>query len=395
MENKAKFLIIGLIGFLLLSIIVNLQTYNTKSILQREKDKLLADNQTLTQKADESQQKAKRLEDRVSVLTKDFESLNKEKEDFKRKLDLFSKEKQELIDRLKSLRQAGTVQEEPKQAAVQAAAPVMVEDAYWAGILKAKTDLELQLANLRNELKTAQINNEQLQREKSALQLDMNSMKRDKEDLQRQVEYNKKLLDSIAQELVREKNDKIQIQESIKTLKSENEVLTRQLKSLNNHKYALEKKVQELQEGKVAIERRFTEMETMLTEKVSMIDGLKVELEGIRIGVARREEAVTPVPKKESVELPPIVVRPQSQPEIRVQEGTTTLGGKILAINRDSNFVIIDLGEEAGVKIGDAFKVYREDKSIANIEVIQTRKNIAACDIKNEAAPIKIGDAVR
>jgi len=392
MENKAKFLIIGLIGFLLLSVIVSLQTYNSKLSLQKEKEKLLSDNQILTQRAEENQQKAKRLEDKVAGLNMGLEKLIKDKEAFQMKFDLLNREKENLLERLKSQKEATETREQVKQEAAPATVPPGGEDTYWAGILKSKTDLELQLTNLRSELKTAQMNSDQLQREKGTLQLDMNTLKREKEDLQRQMEYNKKLLDSIAQELVRERNDKIKIQESIKTLKSENEVLTRQLKSLNNRKYVLEKKVQDLQDGKADIERRFTAMETMLTEKVSMINELKVELEDIRSGAARREVIEE---KKESVELPPIVVRPQAEPEVRIQEGTTTLGGKILAINRESNFVIIDLGEDAGVKLGDAFKIYREDKTIANVEVIQIRKNIAACDIKNETASVKIGDTVR
>lgn len=396
MENKAKFLIIGLLGFLLLSVIVNLQTYNTKFILQKEKDRLFSENQVLSQKAEESQQKAKNLEGKLAILNQDLEKLNRDKEDFQKKFDLLNREKTQLIDRLKSQGQA-------QIASVREAAPSSGpqtgvfgrEDAYWAGILKSKTDLELQLANFRSELKTAQLNNEQLQREKNALQLDLNSFKREKEDFQRQMEYNKKLLDSIAQELVRERNDKIKIEESIKSLREENEVLMRQVKSLSNHKYVLEKKIQDLQEGKAAIERRFTEMENKLTEKVSMINDLKAGLEGIQGASTKKEEAVVE-PKKESVELPPIVVRPGTQaPEIRIQQGTTVLGGKILAINKDSNFVIIDLGEDAGVKLGDAFKAYREDRAIANLEVIQTRKNIAACDIKNELVPLKIGDMVR
>ncbi len=392
MENKAKFLIIGLIGFLLLSVIVSLQTYNTKLSLQREKDRLVSENQQLTQQAEENRQRAKGLEDRASLLNEELRRLNREKEEFQKKFDLLNSEKALLMERLQSQKQAPAAEEEASPQGFQALTAPGAGDSYWAGILKAKTDLELQVTGLRSELKTAQINNDQLQREKSAMQLDLNAFKREKEDLQRQVEYNKKILDGIAQDLVREKNDKIKIQESIKTLKNENEVLMRQLKSLNTRKFDLEKKVQELQEAKVDIERRFQEMENRVAAKLSMVNEIKEGLEGVQgqgSGSGQR---------KESVELAPIVVRPQGgqqEPEVRVQGETRVLGGKVLAINRDSNFVIIDLGEEAGVKLGDTLKVYRVDKSIAALEVIQTRKNIAACDIKSEIVPVKIGDAVR
>jgi len=57
--------------------------------------------------------------------------------------------------------------------------------------------------------------------------------------------------------------------------------------------------------------------------------------------------------------------------------------------------VIVDIGEDAGLKIGDVLAAYRDGKPIASLEVIQARRNIAACDIKKEDSPLKIGDAVR
>jgi hypothetical protein len=401
--DKAKYLVIGLIGLLLLSVIVNLQTYSTKLGLQQEKDRLSSENQKLIQKAEENNQKAKRLEEKMVIAEDELARLNKEKENFQKKFDLLNMEKQELIDRLKSERKKQLSPTEKKEVGLETLREPSgivsgADEVYWAGILKTKTDLEIKLTNLRNELKDAQLTNERLQKDKDDLQLDLNIFKREKEDLQRQVEYNKKLLDSIAQELVRERNDKLKIQEGLKTLKKENGVLTRQLKSINNRRFSLEKKVRELQEDKVAVERRFTDLEDKLAEKDSMISGIKVKLDEIR--VTGEEEAAASSkkdsPRKDSVELPPIVVRPAAQvPEVRIQQGTTVTGGKILAINRDSNFIIMDLGEEAGVKIGDEFKVYRLDKTIASLEVIQTRRNIAACDIKSEIVPIKIGDSVR
>jgi hypothetical protein len=69
--------------------------------------------------------------------------------------------------------------------------------------------------------------------------------------------------------------------------------------------------------------------------------------------------------------------------------------GKILSVDRDNNFVVIDLGIDVGIKIGDTFQVYRGDRIIATIEVIQARRGIAACDIKKEYLSIIAGDTVR
>jgi septal ring factor EnvC (AmiA/AmiB activator) len=203
------------------------------------------------------------------------------------------------------------------------------------------------------------------------------------------LDYNKKLLDSIAQELVREKNDKTQIQNSYKTIHNENAILSRQLSSLNTRKVNLERNIQELNEDKNLLKRRISEMESMLTDKLTQINGLKGRIENVKSGAAPVEE------KQESIELPAIVVKPQAGASGTEEPQGATLMGKVMAVNKDNNFVIIDLGDEAGLKVGDSLRVYRADKPIANIEAIQVRRNISACDIKKQGTPIRIGDIVR
>lgn len=391
MEQKLKFILIGLIGVSIIFIFLFIATLTSKQAITRERDDLAKENTSLSSKIGKLEQGARSYETKLASLNNEFKKVSQEKQEIEKKYELANKEKGELIERLKTLKAKGTSE---AQAAQQAQALPLAADAYWAGILQDKTTLELQAVNLMGELKSLQINNEQLQREKNALDLDLNGLKREKEDLQRLLDYNQKTMDSIARELVREKNDKMQIQDSAKSIKNENTILTRQLKSLNSRKINLDKKIQELQSDKAALERRFAEMESMLSDKVSKITELKEQLEAITSG-AKTE---TPIEKsqKQAVELPPIVVRPQAEsPEREREYIETQAAGRILAVNKESNFVIIDSGEDAGVKAGDIFQVYKENKSIATIEVIQTRKSIAACDIKRESSPIKIGDAVR
>lgn len=379
MEQKIKFIIVGLIAILAISLIINLQIYSAKHRIEQERNSLKKENTSLLAKIEESLRDNRRMQDRVNALSRDLDKASQEKEEVQKKYELVTKEKEELIEKLK--RQPPTLTEMQRPESLSP-----TEDAYWAGILKAKTDLELQLENVRSELKTAQINNEQLLRDKSTLELDINNSSRESQDLKRQLEYNQKLMDSIAQELVRERNDKFQIQESIKLIKSENNILRRQLKSLNNRKINLERKLAELEKENVHFESRFTEMDALLRDRMLQIDNLKKEVE------KSQTTKTTSEAKEESIELPPIIVRPQTE---SLTSEMSPLQGKILALNKDNNFVIIDLGEDSGIKVGDRFQVYREDQSIATIEVVSSRKTIAACDIKKETTPIKVGDAVR
>lgn len=389
MERKAKFIIIGLAIFTLVCLFLFIQAFGAKQNMTRERDDLRAENTTLNAKVDKLTVSLRGYESKIDSLSKDLETVSQLKDELQNKFEEANKAKEELAQKLKE--QSG--RQESSGVSRQEGA-TFTADAYWADVLKAKSELELQLSNLRNDFKSLQINNEQAQREKSGLELELNNLKRENEDFRRQIDYNQKLMDSMAQELVREKNDKTQIQNNYKTIKNENSMLSRQLKNLNSRKVSLEKKIQELQVNKGELEQRISQMEVMLTQGVSQIGGLKERIDNIKSGTVKAEQAVVKPKKDDSVELPAIVVKPQS-------EGLSSAGfidsaaeGKVLAVNRDNNFVIVDLGQDSGLKTGDALRVLRGDKAVASVEAIQVRRNISACDIKKEAEPIKIGDAV-
>jgi len=386
MEQRTKFIIIGLAGFSVICLLLFAQAISQKQILVRESSDLKSENAALLSKSGQLENDLRANQGKIESLKAERDNGVDELNNLQSKYESAVKARDELIEKLKA-------QSQRQQEMGVSHAPVTQvsegNDAYWGQILKAKTDLELQLANIRVDLKSMQISNESLQRQKSVLEMDVNSLRNEKKDLLRQLDYNQKLLDSMSQEVVREKNDKVGIQGTFKTLSASNEVLNRQLKSLSGRKMILDQKIQNLQEGKSTVEKRLNEMDVMLTDRISQIDSLKNELDAIKSGkpVAALEK------KRESVELPAIVVR--SSPSLGKAEEAPVFGGKILAINADNNFVVIDLGASSGVKIGDSFNVYRAQKVIGSIAVIQVRDNISACDIKRTSAPLRIGDNIK
>jgi septal ring factor EnvC (AmiA/AmiB activator) len=386
MEQKAKLIIVGLAVFTLICLFLFIQASSGKQNLIRERNDLKAENLTLNAKVEKLTTAIRGYETKITSLNQDFENITAQREELEKKYTAAVNEKENLDRKLRELASS-------QETLTQKEAVPQTDDEYWAGILKAKGDLELQLSSLRSEFKSLQITNEQIQREKESFGLDLNNLKRENEDLKRQADYNQKLMDSIAQELVREKNDKAQVQNNYKMVKSENSLLTRQVQSLNSRKISLDKKIKELGEGKDSLERRISEMEKMLSSGVAQMDNLSSS--DIKSGASA--EAANKGSKRESVELPAIVVRPQS--EGMTGKATSApgagLASKVLAVNRDNGFVIIDSGQDAGLKIGDSLKVYRGERPIASIEVIQVRRNISACDIKREAETVKIGDVAR
>jgi chromosome segregation ATPase len=389
MEQKIKFIIIGLVGFCIVCLFLFIQATSQQQGLLRESNDLKTENTVLLNRANKFENDLKETQSKVGSLKAERDKGIEELNELQKKFELASRARDELIEKLKKNSQPQVVV--TASPSVQQQAPVPENtDAYWGTVLKAKTDLEMQLSSIRLELRNLQINNESLQREKSALEIDINSLRSDKKDLLRQLDYNQKLLDSMSQEVVREKNDKVAIQDSFRTVRAQNGILSRQLKSLVSRKEALDKKVISLQEGKTTVEKRLNEMETMFTDRISKMGSLKNELDEIKSSKAEDTEKVS----KESVELPAIVVR-SSPAAGREEAEVLTFPGKILAVNLDSNFVVIDLGSSAGVSVGNVFNVYRNARSIGSISVIQTRVNISACDIKRMSTSLKIGDSIK
>lgn len=386
MVDKTKFIIIGLIGFIVISLFITLQTFNAKQSVEREKDMLKRENASLAMKANETMQENQRIKERFNLLNQELDRLSQEREELQKKYALVVKEKDQLTEALKT--RIAVPQAALEEAGTAAAAAAVPGDSYWGKVLKEKTELELQIGNIRQQLKDFQIKNEELQRDKGTLELEVRNQVREKQDLKRQMEYNQKLMDTLSQDLVREKNDKFQIQDGLKSIRTENLTLRRQLKSLNNRKINLERKLAELQNKSLSLESSFDEMGDLLKDRMVQIDSLKRQLEPARVSTLMPEKK-----RQDSVELPPIVVRPKGTATEEIVP--VMLTGKVLAIKRDNNFIVIDLGQDAGVTLGNTFGVYRAGQQIADIEVIQVRRNISACDIKKETSPIKAGDLVR
>lgn len=398
MGQNMKFVLVGLVGVIVVIGFFLFQAFTAKELLSKQLEDAKRESASLEGKLKRVEQQLSSAQDKTKSLGTQLDQVAKEKQDLQKKLELAQKTRDELAEKLKS-QQKETVE----QAQQQQLSPASADDSYWADVLKNKTDLQIQLSEVSNEIKSLRILNEQLQREKATMEMEITNLGRERDDTQRQLDYNKKLMDSIAQELVRERNDKIQIQDSFKLVKNENKVLIRQLNGLNSRKIELEKKIQDLAESKDAIARKYDDLEGLLAEKVSQVTELQQDLSALTSDSPTQLAQASKGPdaaqdifytERSGVELQPILVH--AQPGSSGSAATSVMTeGRVLAVNGDNNFVVVDIGEDHGVNLGDVFQVYRGADVIGTIEAIQLRKSIVACDIREQVLPFKIGDTVR
>lgn len=387
MGKGVRLMLVLLAALSIVSIFVAFQLYTSREeikerYLQKE-ESWKKERASLTKKVSSLGEERFDLKRRNETIQEDLDRLSQELDSWRERYELASKEKQELIERLKEVPR-------PVEVITKPAAPVIpTPDEYWAAVLKEKAQLEIDLQDLTQAFRDIQIKAEEAEEGKKSLELEMQRLEGVKSELERKLSYNQRVLDSLSMALVREKNNSRTLSEQAEKIRQENFALNQRVKELTSTKMTLAKRLKRLQEEKEILGRRATEIDRILQERLSDIKELKEELQ---IGT---DEEASFEKETEVVELPPIVVKPSIKEDEITAPPLTSKEGRIITINEENNFVVIDLGEDVGLKPGERFGVYRDNTQIATVEVIQVRREISAADIIQSSQAIKIGDLVK
>jgi len=425
MSKAAKLIIVILVLLVVGSAGFAVSLMNEKTLLQQTKAKLEDDlaqaNQRETKLIEESKDlkqkltEAGRLKDdyqrqvadlngkmsdvnnKVKDLNGQIDKISAERNDWKSKVDGLRKERDELMAKLAERPEPppAPVAPAPTEQVAQGTsagegAILGADDEHWAAVLKEKAALEVELNGLKEQFSKNEVAVEELKKKNSELELELSGLKNEKEEIERKLKYSEDLANTLSIELAREKNDKRYVGTRLDKIKEEGLALRAQVKELMNTKLALEKSISRLRDDKGKIEKRLAETESVIQNRIDDVIEIKNTLDK-KVGKVSATQA-------KEVELPPIIVSapsPTAKPSVGQLSRPSGLEGRVLSVNEENNFVVVDIGQNSGVRIGDKLGVYRQDKYIAGLEVIQTRKDISAADIKEKATAIKVGDLVR
>ena len=264
------------------------------------------------------------------------------------------------------------------------------DESHWAGVFRQKAALEIEIDKSKKALDQSAIQIVDLKKQAADMQLVIDKFKSERDEIIRKIKYGEDLAENLSIELARAKNDQKFTAEHADKLSTENANLQSQVKQLTSTKFSLEKTIALLSGDKENIQKKLVESESVIQSRIDDIWKIKQNI----------DQRVSTMPKgnENQVELSPIVINangPSEAPADEMPTEKTKDQAHIVSINSDNNFVIIDMGEKDGVKMGDAFRVYRGSKEIARLEVIQLRRDIAAADIKKRTAQVQVGDLVR
>jgi len=91
MEQKIKFIIIGLIAVLVVSFALNIFTLVSKEQALRSNNALQEDKSSLLKEVETSKQKVSQMQKQLTELNQGVDKLTKEKEEIQKKYDLVDK----------------------------------------------------------------------------------------------------------------------------------------------------------------------------------------------------------------------------------------------------------------------------------------------------------------
>lgn len=152
----------------------------------------------------------------------------------------------------------------------------------------------------------------------------------------------------------------------------------------------LEKKFNEAQgeikksRGQLAqLELKKTELEDKVKQLEIKSRDLETKVQGIELGtIVVSPEAKQPAKKTGKAKK---VTKEEKKPaplkEVKKAEAVAVsekLEGNVLVVNKDYNFVVINLGNKEGVKAGSVFNVYHNDKYIGDVKVEKVHESMSA-----------------
>jgi hypothetical protein len=85
-------------------------------------------------------------------------------------------------------------------------------------------------------------------------------------------------------------------------------------------------------------------------------------------------------------------------PQTRGPVEATLNDGMVVDVKDDLALVVANIGEKQGVRVGMPFQIWREDKRIGEVRVIDVRKSICGAviqSLESEKEPVKTGDRLK
>ena len=352
---------------------------NLEELFKTTMDKLNTELTLAAREKTELKSKLQAIEKKFSILEASHRSLSSENEtavserdDLKRELSSVKKGKAFLEKRLREIE----------------------SDMFVANLLKQKVGLEVEIKRLKNEIEPKNQVISMLKAESVDKDLRLAKLQEEKNLIEQNLKDSEQVAQIISNDFLREKD----VNKDDKRMSEKFALENNALKSKISEFEEIAKEYNNLLAEKESMNAKLARLESDVEYKNHEINKFKIALQesAVKSQEARAEAYHSP----EEVDLPPIRAQKTAKlttPSLEQRLGEKLeLKGRIVTVNKEHNFVVIDLGKQDGIDIGNKLNVYRGETFLGSVEIIQTRDRIAAANIKDikEGLSIEINDTV-
>lgn len=144
----------------------------------------------------------------------------------------------------------------------------------------------------------------------------------------------------------------------------------------------LNEKLQEAENLKKSVEAERQEKLALKETLGKENEDLKAQLNEVRTTKESLEKKLKQTLARKGIKLEKIVVRPET--------GELVSEGQVLVVNKEFDFVVVNLGENDGLKVGSKLQVLKDDQPLGTIEVEKIYGNMSAATLLPDAQKDKI-----
>ena len=204
-------------------------------------------------------------------------------------------------------------------------------------------------------------------------------------DFQLKLRAAKTQIDSLTGELADEKSARQeasskleQIAADLEQQKAKREDLENKLNQSQDDSKKIKEQIKVIEQQKAGLEAKIKSLEPASTVELGKVvvnnETIAIDAKAKARAEAKMKANVAPhsakVEKKEKV------------PQVK------SLEGKIVVVNKENNFVVLNLGSKDGVSVGDEFSVSRAGKTIGSVKVEKVHETMSAAGFATELKDI-------
>lgn len=228
--------------------------------------------------------------------------------------------------------------------------------------------LDERVASLRSQLTASASNVERMQTSLKAMQDEHDQLAAERSQLQQQVALVTEEREAVKRDLARLQSQKAEADRSLAQSRERITLLDRDYRKLKD---------------------RMAQLEARPLAGVDPLVTIDPSGNSTSHAASTSAEAAPVLTVSGAVELPPIIVG-------KGQVTTSTpVRGRLMEVNREHNFIVVDKGSLDGVRMGMTFDIVRSGNMVGRATVVRVRPQLSACDIQRAKTPtpVQVGDS--